>query len=125
VSWIINWNGVDYDVDPSEFTGGELKLVKERTGLRYSELVQNILAFDGEAICAIFWVAARRTNPELKFSEFDGPPLRLVMANLEGLNAAMDDLGKAMGMPDEENPETNGSDSSPSTPAGTETSRTD
>lgn len=125
MSWIVTWNGVDHEVDPAEFNGLELKLVKERTGLKYRDLVQGLLDSDGEAICAVFWVAARRLDPDLKFSDFAGPPLKLVMANLEGLSEALEDLGKAMGMPDEEIPETSGSDSSPSTPAGTESSRTD
>lgn len=124
MTWIVTWNGVDYDVDPSELNGLELKLIKDRSGLTYNDLLKGIFTFDGEAICAVFWAAARRTDPELKFSDFAGPPLRLVMANLEGLTAAMEDLGKAMGMPDDETPETNGSASSPSTPDGPETPTT-
>lgn len=125
MTWIVKWGDVEYDADPAEFTGLELKLVKDRTGLKYRDLVRGLLDSDGEAICAVFWVAARRTDPELKFSDFAGPPLRLVMANLEGLTAALEELGKAMGMPDEEIPATSGSGSSPSTPAGTESSKTE
>lgn len=123
MSWIVNWNGVDYDVDPNEMNGTELKLVKQMTGMLYRDLVRAVLAFDGEAINAVFWIAVRRTSPDLKFSDFDGPPLKLVLANLDGLNAAMEEVGKAMGMPDEI-PETSGSGSSPSTPDTPEPSTT-
>lgn len=123
MTWIVTWNGVDYDVDPTEFTGMELKLLKQRTGLTFNTLTASLLEYDGEAICGLFWVAARRADPELKYTEFEGPPLKLVMANLDGLNTALDELGKAMGMPDEI-PETNGSESSPSTPDTPEPSTT-
>jgi hypothetical protein len=123
VSWIVNWDGVDYDVDPTEFSGGELKLIKERTGLTFKKLTEALGELDGEAICALFWIAKRRTQPDLKFADFDGPPLKLFLANLDGFHAAMDELGKAMGMP--ETPETSGSESSPSTPDGHEPSTTD
>lgn len=96
MSWIVQWNGKDYDVDPTEFTGMELKLVKERTGLSYSGLIRGLKEQDGDAICALFWIAARRENQSLNYGDFEGPPLRLVLANLHGLLAAMEELGKLM-----------------------------
>lgn len=99
MSWIIQWNGKDYDVDPSEFTGLELKKIKLRTGLTYSKLMDAVAREqDGEAICALFWTVDRRTDPDLKFDTYEGPPLKLVLAALDGLNTAMEDLGKAMGI---------------------------
>lgn len=129
MSWIINWNGKDYDVDPSEFSGRELKEIKLRTQLTYSKLMEAVAREqDGEAICALFWTVDRRTTPDLKFDTYEGPPLKLVLANLDGLNTAMEELGKAMGV-EETTPttETTGTPSSPSSspPPLTEPSTTE
>ncbi len=125
MSWIINWNGKDYDVDPGEFSGRELKEIKLRTQLTYSKLMDAIAREqDGEAICALFWTVDRRSNPDLKFDTYEGPPLKLVLANLDGLNTAMEELGKAMGIQDKaetQTTETTGSPSSPSSTPPTET----
>lgn len=101
MSWIIEWNGREYDVDPSEFSGRELKEIKLRTQLTYAKLMDVVAREqDGEAICALFWTVDRRTNPDLKFDTYEGPPLKLVLAHLDGLNDAMEELGKAMGIPE-------------------------
>lgn len=101
MTWIIPWNGKDYDVDPAEFSAGELKLIKERTGLTYMKLVTAAVTdLDGEAIAAMFWIVDRRSNPDLKFSDYDGPPLKLILINLDGYNTASEELGKAMGLPE-------------------------
>lgn len=119
MSWIIPWNGVDHDVDPGEFTGREMKLVKDRTGLTYRTLIEAVAALDGEAVCALFWVVARRSDPDLKFTDFDGPPMKLVIDHFPEFGEVMDDLGKALTRA------TNGSPSSPTDSDGTETSTTD
>lgn len=101
MSWIIEWNGKDYDVDPAEFSALELKMIKERTGLTYTKLMDAVAREqDGEAICALFWTVDRRSNPDLKFSDYEGPPLKLILASLDGLSAAMEELGKAMKIPE-------------------------
>lgn len=123
MTWLVTWNDKEYDVDPSEMSGFELKLVKDRTGLSFKQLVNGIGQIDGEAIMAVFWIAARREAPDLKFSDFQGPPIRLVVANLEGFNDAMEELGKLAPAPEET--ETSSSESSPSTSDTTEPSTTD
>lgn len=121
MSWIIPWNGRDYDVDPGEFSAGELKLIKERTGLRYMELLERATKeMDGEAICALFWIVDRRSNPDLKFSDYQGPPLKLILLHLDGYNAAMEELGKAMGIDEKTKAtQTTPTDGGPTSPSST------
>lgn len=98
MTWIVEWQGREYDVDPAEFSGAELKLIKERTGLTYMKLLNAVAKEqDGEAICALFWIVDRRSNQDLKFSDYDGPPLKVVLTHFDGLLAAIDEAGKAMG----------------------------
>lgn len=109
MSWIVNWNGKEYDVDPTEFTGLELKKVKLRTNLTYKQLIAGIVDLDGEAINAVFWVVDQRENPELKFDTYEGPPMKVILPHLEAFNTAMEEVGKAL------TPATDGSQSSSST----------
>lgn len=109
MTWIVPWNGKDYDVDPSEFTGLELSLIKLRTGLSFMDLLGAIPAMDGDAIRAAFWVVDRRENQDLAFSDYAGPSVRVVMPHLPAFGVAVEALGK--GLPDEP-PGTDGSPSS-------------
>lgn len=112
MSYTIEWKGQQLDIDAVDFTGLELSEVKKRTGLNFKALIEGLRDLDGDAVRAIFWVAMRRTDPELKFAEFEGPPLRLFLQHFEALNAAMEEgLGKD---PASETSETDGSPSSPS-----------
>lgn len=120
MSWIVPWQGRDYDIDPSEFSGLELKQVKLRTSLTYKQLIQAVGQLDGEAICALFWTVDRRDNPDLRFEDYGGPPIKLIVAHLDGFEAAMDDLGKAI----KETQPTSGSPGSPSSSDTPETSTT-
>jgi len=108
MTWIVPWKGTDWDVDPTEFTGLELSLVKQRTGLSYMQLVEGVANLDGDAVRVLFWVVERRNSPDLRFSEYDGPSLKTVIAHLPAFNEAMEEMGKAL------NPETGGSPGSPS-----------
>jgi hypothetical protein len=108
VSWLVEFNGKELNIDPTDFTGLELSLIKQRTGLNFGAIVEGLRGLDGDAIRALFWAAERRTDPEIKFSDYDGPSLRFFVLHLDGLIKAMDELGKAM------TPETDGSPSSPS-----------
>lgn len=132
MTWIVQWQGREYDVDPSEFSAGELKLIKERTSLSYRKLIEAIGEQDGEAICALFWIVDRRADPNVKFGDYQGPPMKLVLSNLDGFNAAMEDLGKSMGIPERKagttpTTQTDGGSPAPSStlPSSTETSTTD
>lgn len=110
MTWKVDFNGRTLDVDPTEMTGAELKRVKLLTGLSYRELINGIGAMDGEAILAIFYIAELRSNPDLKYTEYSGPPVRVVLENIGGFESAMDAVGKATGVTSE----TNGGQPSPS-----------
>ena len=95
-------------------------MVKERTGLRYMKLIEAaVQEQDGEAIAVLFWVVDRRTNPDLKFSDYEGPPLRVFLEAIPGFNQVVVNMGKAMGIPESEmttilTTPTNGGPTSPS-----------
>lgn len=128
MTWTVPWNGKEYDVDPTEFTGLELSRIKQRASLTYRQLVHEIGQFDGEAIRAVFWTVDVRDDPNLKFSEYGGPPLSVIFPHMDAFNDAMAAAGKALGMPDpDETSETSGGPSSASSteaPSPTETSTT-
>jgi hypothetical protein len=116
VTFVVAWKGQELDIDPVDFTGLELSEVKKRTALTFKTLIEGLRECDGDAIRALFWVAMRRTDPELKFSEFDGPPLRLFLQHFEGLSVAMDEgLGK------DQTTETGENDGSLSSPSNADT----
>lgn len=96
MSWIVEWNGVEYDIDPSEFTTSELKQVKILTQFRYRKLLDAVADLDPEAIHILFYTVAKRTDPNLKYSEFEGPPLKVFLAGLGGMEAMVNDLGKLL-----------------------------
>lgn len=96
MTWIATWDGVEYDIDPSEFTVEEMRQVKLMTGLSYSKLLTALPEMDPDAIKALFWVVKRREDHALKFSEFDGPPMKVFMAALAGVDAMADQLGKLL-----------------------------
>lgn len=123
--WVVLWKGTEYRPDPTDFSGIELGLIKQRTGLTYRGLIGGIARLDDEATRAVFWIVDRRANPTLNFSDYEGPTIRVLLPSMRVFNAALEAVGKALGMDDDETSETSGSESSPSTPDGTETSRTD
>lgn len=127
MSWIVTWNDREYDVDPLGFSGLELSLIKQRTGMGFTKLMQEgIPDMDGDALRALFWVVDRRTDPELKFSEYGGPPLRVILPSLPGFIASAEQMADDLGKATTPTIETNGSPGSPnsSPPAETEPSTT-
>lgn len=94
MTWIVTWKGTDFDVDPSEFDGLELTEIKKRTGLTFNQVIDGLAHLDPEAIRAVFWTVERRANPELKFSEYPGPSMRVIIPAMTALNEAIEDLGK-------------------------------
>jgi hypothetical protein len=96
VTWLVNWNGKEYDADPTEFSGLELKKVKLRTGLKYKELINGISHLDPDALNAVFWVVDQRENPDLKFDDYSGPSIKVVLPYMEAWNEAMEEVGKAL-----------------------------
>lgn len=108
MTWLIEWNGQELNIDPLDLNGLELSLIKQRTTYTFRDLSKALQDVDGDAVRALFWIAERRINPDLAFGEYEGPPIRLFLEHLDGLTEAVGDLGKAP------TPETDGSPSSPS-----------
>lgn len=105
---LVPWNGAEYDIDPLEFTSLEISLIKQRAGFTFTGLVEALAEFDGDAVRVLFWIVARRDDPDLKFSEFEGPSLKTFLPHIATLTEAIgDEMGKAL-------PATSGSDGSPS-----------
>jgi len=116
MTWIVDWNGKEYDIDPGEFTGLELSAIKQRTGFNYRKLMTEALPdFDADAIRAVFWTVDRREQPDLKFDGYAGPPMRVFIAGFEGFPPLVEELGKAMSAA---MGETSGSDPSQSSTDG-------
>jgi hypothetical protein len=112
LSVIVPWQGEEYDVDPSELTGLELGLIKQRTGLSFSDLVSGIATFDADALRAVFWVNDRRRDDTINFSDYAGPPMKVFLPYLEVYTTAMEELGKALPDSPAETPGSGGSESS-------------
>lgn len=116
MSWIVNWRNVDYEVDPNTFSTGELKRVKLLTGMSYQQLMTGIGELDAEALNVLFYIVDWRGDPSIKYDGYQGPPMGLVVANMAGFAAAVDELGKALPDPSPTGTTpTDGSQSSPST----------
>lgn len=96
MSWIVPWNGKDYEVDPLTFNGLELAKIKQKVGLTYRELLSAVPQLDGDAIRVLFWVVDQRDNPGLEFGTYGGPPLKIVLMQLAGFTGSVQELGKAM-----------------------------
>lgn len=90
----IDWNGKTYDVDPNEFTVRELDLIEQKTGLNWSNLLLTALRFQPNAIRALFWLVDQRDQPDLKFSSYEGPPMKVWTPHVVEWAALVDDLGK-------------------------------
>lgn len=97
MTWTVLWDGREYDVDPNEFTGLELSRIKQRTGLSFRQLISAIGDFDGDAIRALFWTVEGRTAPDLNYRDYSGPPMRVIVGQMEGFSDSMEFLGKALG----------------------------
>lgn len=95
MSLLIEWDGETYDVDPEEFTGLEAKLLEDHAGLDYPHLVYAVVSGSGDGVRALFWAVQRRDNPELKFADYPGPPMRIWRQLLPHFAVLADSLGKA------------------------------
>jgi hypothetical protein len=94
VSLVVEWQGREYDVDPSELSQRELDLIHQKTGLGWTDLLVGGVRCNATAIRALFWVVDRRADEKITFSDFDGPPMRLWIEHLAAFKAISDDLGK-------------------------------
>lgn len=87
MSWIIQWNGKDYDVDPLDFSMAELSAIHERTGLKgFHALMDAMSTQDPDAWKAAFWTVDRRQDPELKWTCYDGPTTRVILQAMHGFD---------------------------------------
>lgn len=126
MSWTVTWNGKEYDVDPNEMSGLEMSLIKIRTGFNYTQLLDAIGELDADAMRVLFWTVDRRENKDLNFSEYDGPPMRVILEAVGSLGKHLVSDLKAL-LPDEDaegqtpTTETPGGPSSPSGSPSTET----
>jgi hypothetical protein len=93
---IVEWNGREYDVDPTELTQRELDQIEQKTGLTWKSLVTGGLNCEANAIRALFWVVERRDSKDLTFGDYDGPPLKVWLPHLPAFKAISDDLGKQL-----------------------------
>lgn len=113
MTWKVQWNGREVDADPGEFSGLELQMIKERTGLGFWDLIKGIPRMEPDAVRAVFWTVERRDNQELKFSDFPGPSFRDVLPYLGAFKDLVEELGKAVAMQAGETSETPGTPSLP------------
>lgn len=114
MSWIVPWNGKEYDVDPMTFDGLELSLVKQKAGFTFRDLLTAIPNMDGDAIRVLFWIVDQRDDPALLFGSYRGPTLEVVLPHLTGFVTVVERVGKAMEIPATPTTETDGSPGSPS-----------
>lgn len=124
MSWIVPWQGKEYDVDPADFSGIELSMIKQRTGYSFKTLMSEVADLDADAMRALFWTIDRRTDPELKFGEYPGPSMATVLPHIEGFTAAMNALTEGKARTATTTTATSGSQSSPSDSDGPEPSTT-
>lgn len=116
MSWNVPWNGKEYDADPTEFSGLEMKAIKLRAGMSYKQLISGIANLDAEAINAVFWTVDRRDNPDLKLDDYAGPPIKVILPHLEAFNTAMEEVGKAL-TPTTGSPSSSSNSDSPAEPS--------
>lgn len=115
MSLVIEWQGREYDVDLREFSQREMGLIEQKAGLDWQELLIGAWRMKPDALRALFWIVDRRSNPELTFGDYDGPPLWVWLEHVSEWKSIMDDLGKVIkAASGEEVPEADGSESSPS-----------
>lgn len=119
--WLVPWNGQEHDFDPTDFTGRELSEIKRVAGFpSYMALMNAVKEGDPDAFRAIFWTVERRTNPDLRYGDYDGPSMRVIITFLpafdDGFGSDEDESGKA--------PTTDGGQPSPSNADTPETSTT-
>jgi hypothetical protein len=113
MSFVVDWDGRQFDIDPNEFTGLELAEIKIRTTWSYRELIRELGGMDSEAFRVLFWTVDKRDNQELKFSEYAGPPPRVYVPHYKAfIDEVTGLLGKAV--PKEETPTTETTGGQPS-----------
>ena len=111
------WNGKVYDLDLTSYVGLELDELEKRTGETWRRTYVASLTLKPDGLRAPFWLTDRRADPGLKWSEYAGPPARVVMPHIESIRQALWGLGKALtaGMTTQEILADIGSEDSPST----------
>lgn len=113
MTFAVDWDGTEYDIDPNEFSGLELSEIKIRTTWSYRDLVREIGGLEADAFRVLFWTVDRRENPELKFSEYAGPPPRVYVPHFKAFVGEVTGLlGKAVPKAETPTTETSGTPTS-------------
>lgn len=115
MSLIVEWQGREYDVDLREFSQRELNAIQQQAApdLDWEGLLIGAWRMQPDALRALFWIVDRRDNKDLKFGDYDGPPLKVWLPHLTEWKSIMDDLGKVIqAVAPEETREGSGSESS-------------
>lgn len=81
MSQTVRWHDMDLAIDPLDFDMSEWELVEQRTGLSgFDEFVEAIKSNKPAAWKAVYWIAVRRHQPDLAYSDFSGPTYADVMS---------------------------------------------
>lgn len=64
-------NGQEFEIDPSKFTFGEGRAIEKVTGEPFGSFGPALQAGSLTAVQSLVWVAAKRKDPTLKFSDLD------------------------------------------------------
>lgn len=116
MSWIVPFNGRDLECDPGLIDGIELGLIKRNTGLSTKNFVLALADLDGEAWRALFWIVERRDDDSVKFSDYRGPSLELIMEYAAGLQERIEYMaGKGLAS---QTATTTGTTGTPTSPNG-------
>lgn len=60
-----------FEIDPDRILFAEGRAIEKVTGSTFAEVMQALGKGSLESIQALTWVAAKRSNPELKFTDLD------------------------------------------------------
>lgn len=77
---MIEWNGRQYNPDPTYLTMGEYEAISQRCDvIGLVDMIRRAARVDHIAWKAIFWAQDRRHDPDLKWSDYEGPTMRVVL----------------------------------------------
>lgn len=125
MSFVVDWDGTKFDIDPNEFSGLELNEIKTRIGCSYTELLRQLTGLEPDAYRVLFWTVDRRTNPDLAFADYPGPPPRVYLPDYKRFTATIGKLlKKATAGLETPTTETTGFPSSSSTTDGSQPTTT-
>lgn len=76
----VAWEGNFYPIDPGELFMGEFEEVAQRCDVKgYQDMASRMRTLDPVAWKALFWSHDRRRTPDLKWSGYMGPTMRVII----------------------------------------------